>query len=239
MHISALIFASLLSFGAHSTETVAPKVPPESPPEAVLPVEPPPPLTAKSRREASKYFGHIEYSHFDLIIPGKYGGAIGLIQNVNNTWELEYLRGSLSVPFLVKDLGSMSDERISLTRRSYFGSNSFNLYYGLTYFRFAIHLGDDLLNRVSGGTYPSIDLIELETLGVNLGIGNRWAIDKRVTFGIDWISWFQPLVTTKRESPYLDYATDPDDRDNVDTALRIISYFPRLSFLKLQLGVQF
>lgn len=104
----------------------------------------------RQRREKSNYFVLGNYSFLDLLIPGKYGLTLGYIKSADQTWEVEYLRGTISVPFFVKDLGSMTDERLALIGRSYMGGNSFNFSYSLSYFDFSLHIGDKLLNRVSG-----------------------------------------------------------------------------------------
>lgn len=191
------------------------------------------------RRSLNQYYALGNFAPFDLLIPSKYGVTLGVISDPGKTWEFEYLRGSISIPYLVEDLGKMTDERYSLIARSYGDGNSFNFSYGITYFDFSMHLGDQLLNKVSGGNYPALDLVQLQALGFNVGIGNRWSFDRNITFGIDWISWSQPVFITKKQSAFLDHASDPGDRDDVDKAMKLISYFPRFSFLKLQLGILF
>ncbi len=193
----------------------------------------------RARREQKDYVGLINYAPLDLIIPSKLGLTIGYVSSADTTWELEYLRGSVSAPFIVGDLGSMKDQRISIIRRSYVGNNSFNIGYGLSYFDFKVNLGSDILSRLSSGAVPSIDLLQIQALGFNLSVGNRWQISKNVTLGVDWVSWSQPVVVTKEESVFLDYVTSPEDRDNVDTAMKSVSYFPRFSFLKIQFGMSF
>lgn len=193
----------------------------------------------RARREKADYFVLANYSPFDLLIPSKYGLTFGYIKSADKTWELEYLRGSISVPVIVEDLGNMTDERFSVIGRSYFGGNSFNFSYGLSYFNFSLRLGDDLLNRVTEGNYPSIDLIEIQSLGFNLAIGNRWSFNHNVTFGVDWISLAQPVFVTNKKSAFLDHASNQQDKDDVDKTMNLISYFPRLAFLKLQLGILF
>lgn len=190
-------------------------------------------------RDGAEYFVLANYSPLDLLIPSKYGFTFGYILNADKTWEFEYLRGSLSVPFIIEDLGKMTEKRYSLIGRSYFGGNSFNLSYGLSYFDFSLVLGDKLLSRLTGGGYPSIDLVEVQSLGLNIAIGNRWSFNRNIVFGIDWISWAQPFYTTKKNSYFLDYASNQQDKDDVDKAVKFISYFPRLAFLKIQLGISF
>lgn len=193
----------------------------------------------RTGRENADYFALVNYSPLDLLIPSKIGLTFGYIQSPEKTWELEYLRGSFSVPFLVKDLGKMTDVRFSVIGRSYFKNNSFNFSYGLSYFDFNLHLGDELLNRVTAGSYPSLDLVKIQSLGFNVAVGNRWTLSKNVTFGIDWISLAQPVSLINQDSAFLDYANNQQDKDDVDQATNLISYFPRFSFLKIQLGILF
>ncbi|MDZ4677453.1 MAG: hypothetical protein SGI74_08080 [Oligoflexia bacterium] len=193
----------------------------------------------RERRSQANYFALLNYSFLDLLIPGKYGLTIGLLRDLDKSWEFEYLRGTMSVPFLITDLVKMTDERFSIIGRSYFGSNSFNLNYGLTYFNFSLNLGDKLMSRVSGGAYPSMDLIAVQALGFNVGIGNRWTFKHNITLGIDWISWSQPVIITKRQAGFLDASSNQADKDAVENSIKYMAYFPRLLLLKLQLGILF
>lgn len=194
---------------------------------------------SQKRRSKADYFALLNYSPLDLLIPSKKGLTLGLISSAEKTWELEYLSGSVSVPFIIEDLGKMSDTRFSIIARSYSDNNSFNFSYGITYFDFSLHLGDRLLNGLSGGTYPSIDLVEISSLGLNFAFGNRWSFEKNMTFGVDWISLAQPLYILKKNSAFLDYATNQNDRDTVDKAMNMISFFPRIALFKIQFGVLF
>ncbi len=196
-------------------------------------------IKTRLRRGKSKYFALINYSPFDLIVPSKYGLTMGLTRSIDQTWELEYLQGSFSLPFVIKNLGEMTDQRVSFINRSYSGSNSFNFNYGISYFDFVIHLGDEFLNRVTGGRYSSLDLVGLQSLGFNVGFGNRWTWKKNITVGLDWISWSQPVFIINQRSAFLDHASHQKDKDDVSDTLKIVSYFPRLSFLKLQVGILF
>lgn len=190
-------------------------------------------------RERTEYFASADYSPFDLLIPHKYGLTLGLTVDADRSWELEYLKGSVSVPFMVGDLGSMTDQRFSLIRRSYFSTNSFNLSYGISYFDFALHLGDELLRGMTGGAYRSVDLVGVQAFGFNFAVGNRWSIWRQITLGVDWFSWAQPLYITQQKSAFLDYAHDYEDRARVEKALSVMSYFPRFALTKIQIGYLF
>lgn len=187
-----------------------------------------------------KYYAIATYSPFDLMIPHKYGLTAGLFETgpKNRTWEFEYLRGGVSHPFLVKHLGSMTDQKFSILARSYPKQGSFNISYGITYFDFSLHLSDAILNRVTGGNIPSIDVLQMQSFGFNVGLGNRWTY-KNMIFGVDWVNFAQPLFITNEQSIFMDYATDPKDRERVNDLIREISYIPRISVLKLQFGLMF
>ena len=178
------------------------------------------------------------FSFFDLIIPSKLGLTAAYNRDVDQTYEFEYMRGSATVPFVIKDLGGITDQRFTLLKRSYFGNNSFNLIYGLSYMKFDIQLGNAIMSRVTSGA-SNIDVIAVESWGFHLGIGNRWIFNERFVFGVDWLTWTQPVYVSHRSGAFLDYATNNNDYENVDTAIRVASYFPRFAALKLQFGMSF
>ncbi|MDH4467227.1 MAG: hypothetical protein QE271_04145 [Bacteriovoracaceae bacterium] len=190
------------------------------------------------KNEKKKYFLYANYSPIDLIILSKIGFTVGLNQNEHSSWEFEYLRGSYAIPSIIQDLGKMVDERYSIIRRSYFGGGSFNLSYGVTLFSFSVTIGDDFINRLNAN-YPSANLLELQSAGFNFGVGNRWKLSDQFSFGVDWFSWSQPVFVTKDEGEFLNYASNQDDRDDIEKAKKIINYLPRLTFLKIQLGILF
>lgn len=192
----------------------------------------------RARRSEATYLGQLVYSPLDLLVPSKYGLSFGWHQSGDTTWELEYLRGSFSVPIFVDDLGKVTDQRVSFIRRSYFGSNSFNLSYGISYYDISARLGSEYLKNVSQGAAPS-DRVGVRSLGLNIGIGNKWAVAKNFTIGVDWISLSQPLIVLEQKDSYLDSSVDENHRGKVDDFVRLASYFPRFSIFKVQLGLIF
>ncbi len=202
--------------------------------------ERPAPMTgARARRDQSTVVVLGSFVPVDLLIPSKVGGTIGWISSADQTLEFEYLVGSIQAPFVVGDIGSMTDTRMSLIRRTYNDRNSFNFFAGVTYFMFDIHVGNDILSRLNVATFPDLDLISQRAVGVVIGLGNRWTFDRNITLGIDWFSWSQPIWVTQRENQILNYMSNQKDRDAVNDAIEVISYLPRLSFLKVQLGIGF
>lgn len=180
----------------------------------------------------------IHYAPFDFILPSKIGGTLGWRSAEKKSWEFEYTRGSVAIPFLIKDLGKLEEDRFTLARR-WGGIEGFGFSLGVFYHRFKIHIGDELLNRLSNGTYPSVDLLAIEGIGAMLGLGYRWVFKQSIVLGLDLFSWSQPLITTKRQAAFLDVVSNQNDRDNIDSALKVMQYFPRFSALKLSLGYAF
>lgn len=181
--------------------------------------------------------GH--YSFLDLVVPNKLGLAVEHRENSRRSWVLEYSHGSFS-PFFVKDLGSFSETRWSLTRRhSGEGGKGFQFFYGGFYQTFKLAVGGALLNRLTSGAYPHADLVSIEGIGSVVGIGYRWLVDERFVIAIDVISWSQPLITTSKENEFLRVATNPGDRDDIENLARVVEYFPRFAAAKLTFGYAF
>lgn len=189
-------------------------------------------------RQNSDYFVTGSYAPIDLVLPSKLGLTAGLVNDADHSWEAEYLKSSVSVPFLVDDIGEMTDERFSVIRRNYFGTETFNLSYGLSYYKFKVHLGNKYLASVAT-TIPDVDLLRVESVGFNMGIGNRWIFSNRWIVGVDWISWSQPVFTTRKNNKFDDYSNDSGAKDTVDTAIKLITWVPRITLLKLQVGYSF
>lgn len=189
-------------------------------------------------RKNTKISLHGTYSLIDMILPGKWGTSIAWHKSEETTFELDFAKGSVSAPFF-KDLGELTDTRISLMVRSYFGNNSFNIHYGVSYFDFKIQLGSALLSRLSNQNIPSIDLLRQHSIGSHAGIGNRWILNNGITFTLDWISLYQPLIVLNEKNVFLDYVTNEDDKSDVDLAFKLLHYLPRFTFLKFQMGFSF
>lgn len=189
-------------------------------------------------RVERKFTVLLAYSPIDLILPSKTGGSLTWNEDDQVSYDLEYMGANLSVPFVVDDLGSFKDRRVSLTKRAFRGRTSFHFFYGLSYFETTIHLGNQYLDQVSGAP-RSIDLVGVKSLGVVWGIGNRWIFKPGFTVGLDWFSWAQPLIVVDRDQEILNYISNEDTRDTIRETLNLTSYFPRFVLLKVQLGWSF
>lgn len=178
----------------------------------------------------------VQYAPLDLLIPGKIGVTTRMSRSSEAAFELEYLQGRFSAPFFIDDLGSMTDRRISVVKRSFRGR--FNVHYGVTHFSFDARLGGGYLQYVTPAARER-DVVSARSLGIVAGIGHRWALGDRVLVGIDWISWAQPLFTIERDDIVTSHMTDSSARDRIEKTVGLVMSTPRLSVLKAHIGYQF
>jgi hypothetical protein len=82
------------------------------------------------------------------------------------------------------------------------------------------------------------DLIDVQTLGLDLGFGHRWYFENNFSFSIDWLGISQPLVTLKKEAAFLSSSSSSQtDVDNVQKSMDLFAVIPRLYTLKVQLRI--
>lgn len=201
-----------------------------APIETVLPIEAP--------RARTNYLASISYSPVDLPIPSKLGLTVGLVKSQYQTWEIEYMKGGISVPGGFRDLASVNDVRVGLIGRSFYG-NSLHVSYGVSYFDFSATVGDALMNGLTNGNYPNIDAMTVQGVGFNVGLGSSWVFKHDITLGVDWITWAQPLFITKKSSDYLKYSTNEDNKKTVEDTMSVVSYLPRFALLSVHVGMLF
>ena len=180
----------------------------------------------------------VHYAYADLILPGKFGFKISRRDALTSMWEVEYTHGSFT-PFFIDNIGQFTEDRISLVRRHGAGGVAgFQWFYGAFYHQFKLEIGSALLGRLSN-YYPSADVVSLSGLGGMIGLSYGWLFQQKYYLGIDAVTYSQPLISLRREAKFLDVVTNPDDRDKVDTGLRVMQFFPRLGIAKLILGYNF
>lgn len=210
-------------------ETIVRNVPPE--------VEEPGYHSADVRAQ-SKYSVMLVGSPVDLLIPYKLGGALGYISSSATTNELEYVGASISAPAFIEDIGGFHDSRWTLQQRLYSTHNSFNFHYGLAYFDISANVGSKYL--ASATNLPAnVNLMGTKSLGFMIGVGNRWVLGSGFSIGVDWISWSQPLLIVDKKSDLINYVQNSDDKRVLETAINVMTYFPRVTLLKLGIGFIF
>jgi hypothetical protein len=214
---------------------------PTSIPDVSQPVTPPTleptetGITSVDRRSTSRWLAALTASPLGIAVPFKYGLSAAWIYNAHWTFEAGYFVGRLATGIKFIDFASFSETLYTLQSRCFFG-NSFNL----SQQTYDGHLGNALVSRLSGGSVPAgVDELQVSTFGLQLGIGNRWQWPSGFTVGVDWFVLNVPFATQRRSAPFLDYATNPDDRDTADKILRIMQYIPTGALTKISIGYVF
>lgn len=194
------------------------------------------------KRKSYNYGVNLIYSPIDLIIPGKYGASFDISsEDKNSQYELQYVRASYALSVLNVDFGKLTDHRFSLLKRKFSDSGNFNWYYGLSYISFQGTLGSSLLSSIApGNTVPNTDLIDVQSLGLDFGLGHRWYFQNNLSLSVDWFGFTQPLAILKKDAAYLNATSSSQvDKDNVSKMVDILTSFPRLYTLKASLGYNF
>ncbi len=191
--------------------------------------------SAQSRQKMKTLFT-LNFSPIDMLVPGKKGVSVGMGDHDGRIYELEYLSAKFA-PLLVSDLGAINDQRISVMMRSFSGRNSFNYFCGLSYLATNLEFGSSLANKVTG-LYPYMEAFEVQSIGLQFGVGSEWIFERGYFFPIriDWIAITQPVYTLKHDAPILDYVNDQTTRNSLDTAISIAQWTPRISIVKIQAG---
>jgi len=194
---------------------------------------------SKENREVRKHSVLGTYSLIDTWIPSKIGASYVFHPTSSGGWEVEYLRGSLSIPFFIEDLGQITDQRISIFYRSYSQRNSFSFHYGINYSSLKATLGNSYLTTISAGSVSKYELLTIQTLGFNWGLGNRWQFKNRVTIGLDWFSIYIPIKILESNADFLQASASEAKKNEIRDALDVIEKVPTFALLKLQLGISF
>lgn len=195
-------------------------------------------LTSRQLREQNSQNFLVNYSLIDTWIPGKYGVSYAWNISPNGSWEIEYLRGSISVPFIIDDLGKITDQRLTLMYRSFSQRNSFSFLYGVNYSALKFQLGTDYLATISGGNVSAFDIIDIQTLGLTWGMGNRWQINSAI-ISFDWFVINIPVIVLESEAPFLEASSSEQSKKDVRDVLDVVEKFPTFAIIKFQLGFSF
>lgn len=195
-------------------------------------------LTGADNRANKKHSVFVSYTPIDTWVPSKLGINYSFIESRTTTWDVGFDRGSIGFGYLLVDIASISDQRFTLLRTSYGKRNSFFLTYGLNYYKFSAHIGSKRLAGMTGNERLSAELINIESLGLTFGIGNRWQ-RKNWIFGINWVSIHVPVVSLKAETGFFSTSNNPDDEEHVRDIIDTIKSIPTFSILKLHVGYSF
>lgn len=257
--IAAVLFTSLVaviaptrSWAASETRETessprpsesAPATPALTPPALTPPVLPP--TTLPSDEAATRvpvvksYTIALDAAIFETWVITKYGATASYSPSKENTFDLEYVRGSLGVGYFGVSLGRIEEQKASLLWRSYGQRKTFSFFTGLSYNSFTVHLGSDFLETVSGSQRANVDVAEFATLSATWGFGHRWRRPSGFVWGVDWFTISWPLVQLHEHSPFAEASSSADKRSQFSDAAKAFKRLPSVGVLKLQLGYSF
>jgi hypothetical protein len=232
--IAAVLFTGLVaiisptrSWAASETlETESPPHPSESAPATPLPMVKP-------------YTIALDAAVFETWVITKYGATASYSPSKENTFDLEYVRGSLGVGYFGVSLGRIEEQKASLLWRSYGQRKTFSFFTGLSYNSFTVHLGSDFLETVSGSQRANVDVAEFATLSATWGFGQRWRRPSGFVWGVDWFTVSWPVVQLHEHSPFAEASSSADKRSQFTDAAKAFKRLPSVGVLKLQLGYSF
>lgn len=180
----------------------------------------------------------LNYSFLDVWTLGKFGASASW-QLTERAWELNYQRGSFGLGVFVADIGKITEQRLQFFTRSYGSRTSFNWFYGIFYDDVKVRLGNDILNKVSQGSYPNVDLMTMQTAGVTWGFSNRWQRRDGLSFGIDWFEINIPLTTIDQDVPILGSDAENGDKTRIRDALEFFENIPTAALARVYVGYSF
>ena len=237
MFIVALIaLAASLAHAAESDQDATRGAEPIANPTP-KPVKPPKPVPALDE-DRDPFRISYAYSPIGLLMPVKHGPAFSYRDDNKWAYEASYFSGSFELSTSVIDIGSFKESLIIANGRYFTSNGSFNLIVGLSRQSYEARLGSDLLGRLNPNM-GGVDLLSVQTLGLQLGLGNLWSLGKGFSIGVDWFVLNFPFLTLKNSAPVLDYVGNSDDRRRIEDALKVMRYLPTAAFFKANLGYSF
>ena len=174
---------------------------------------------------------------FGLAIPFKHGPFLAWRTSDRWAFEAGYFGGSISIDTPLISVGSVTESLLTLNARRFSHESSFNWIIGISRQSYGATLGRDLI--INGGIPTSYDMVLIKTVGLQLGLGNRWSRPNGLTFGCDWFVMNIPFMTIQNEAPALSYVTDSGIRTRIEDSIKILRYVPTFAIAKLNLGYSF
>lgn len=172
------------------------------------------------------------YSLLDLWIPGKYQLNYQY-KTSNAVYEFMYEYGSKAFGALDYDLGDFTEQRFNFNKRNLIRDQSFHFYYGAFYRTFSINLGKKYLSALTNQK-AHIDVVEIHTMGINLGLASIWKLNKKWDLNLDWIHFGIPVYNTYIKSDILNEIRNESQKDDIQSVISFIEKVPFARLLSFQ-----
>lgn len=174
------------------------------------------------------------YQFFNTWVSEKITGSYTFIYTKDISYEFEYAHSKKELDTAGVELGTVDETRYSLLVK-YYLTDTFYLAMGPYINELTIDLSKEI--RDAAGVANTQD-VEVSTLGVAFGIGNRWQYENGLTVGIDWLRINQPTgIYHVNNSALKDL--EEDDKDDVKRTGRILRTMPAFTYLGVNVGYTF
>lgn len=245
MHFrSALAVVSLLVFANPAfaqtekvTRTKKSETTTTSEPVVTRPAEPPVRLAESPRPVSVKPFSVGLMLGLGIPAPIKYGLNAAYTQDPNWMWELGYFTGGINFGVSKISVGGFNEALLTATGRYSPWAGSFNWIVGLSHHAYHVRLGNAIVSRLTG--VGKLDVLNVQTVGLQAGVGNRWQIADNFSIGVDWVVVDIPLTTVRSQSPALEAYTNEGDRREVEEALDFMKSLWTINVLKTTIAFSF
>lgn len=191
-------------------------------------------VTSRDYRAESHLTIGVEPFVIGTWVPNKRGVFATGVLSPDTSAEVEYLSGSLGIDFKDIDIAVFRETLLVGALRSYFGTNHFNLRYGIGLRKYELTLGEHFLTKEQSET-----VLHIETYIAALAVGNRWQWSPGFTLGVDWFEAVIPLAERRFEGLVTESLADPRAAETQEAGMRILRFGPTFNLLKLQLAWTF
>lgn len=89
------------------------------------------------------------------------------------------------------------------------------------------------------GDPSDFNILSVKSVGVTLGLGNRWQLKNGMSLGVDWFHLNIPVSVFETDADYLNSDADQQDKEDIRDVLDVLKRVPTFSFLKFQVGYTF
>lgn len=177
----------------------------------------------------------INWNFIAMWVPNKIGANASYNFSERKTILIEYQSASVKVGAFDINLGGIKEAKYGAILKSFGESNTFHLSYGITKYQFKAELGSDLFGPVN---LPFLPLFDINSVGVQFGMGNQFNWDNGLTLGIEWFSIYFHTFAKNKNLEVFNYL-NASDRDKANKAVDLIYNLPIIELLKIQFNYSF
>ena len=189
--------------------------------------------SSRDFRESHSFSVDGVISTLSLPVPGAKG--ISLNYNLSPNWQIsaDYMTTSFELSFSKLDLAGFNEKRSGLKFKRFFG-NSFNMGFGYVRRTNEVYLDPN----VYGFSVSDVQArTEAHANMLHFSLANHWQFDNW-TRAVDWLVLDLATSGTVDQSSQ-DQANDEDDKEDIRSAEKVLTWYPNVAGFNLRLGYMF